>query len=108
MIYCKKYGIASTKKCIRCGRINIISLGSDLYSCECGYLLHRDIHAARNILFEGLNQLPTERREAALQYAERKACGEESSTLSMLEYLNSIPHVRARLLVETGSLSALA
>ena len=57
---------------------------------------------------EGLNRLPVERREAALSNQGRQACGEESSTLAMLEYLNGIPHVRARLLVEAGSLTALA
>jgi len=98
----------STRRCF-CGTENQIQLDEEIYSCiNCGLRMHRDLKASISILLEGLNQLPTERREAALQYAERKACGEESSTLSMFEYLNSIPHVRARLLVETGSLSALA
>ncbi|MFN3481244.1 MAG: hypothetical protein ACK415_12785 [Thermodesulfovibrionales bacterium] len=41
-------------------------------------------------------------------YPDVSVTDEETSTLAMLEYLNSIPHVSASLLVETGSLTALA
>ena len=54
-----------------------------------------------------LKQLPMEHREAALLYQGRYACGEETST-RMLEYLNSIPYIRASFLYETGSLTDLA
>jgi len=54
----------------------------------------------------GLRQLPAERREAALLRQGRQACGEETAT-RMLGYLNSITYIRASLLAETGSLTAL-
>ncbi|MEW6409140.1 MAG: hypothetical protein AB1488_03390, partial [Nitrospirota bacterium] len=72
---------------------------------------HRDLNAAITIKNEGLNQLPMEHREAILSRrvgTGRYACGDEASTLAMLGYLNSIPYVRASLLYEAGSLTALA
>jgi len=41
---------------------NKIPLSERTYSCECGYSEKRDVHAARNILNEGMKQLPTEYR----------------------------------------------
>ena len=123
--------ISTTERCHRCG--NIRNVSKDVYVCPiCGLNIHRDVNAAINIEYEGLrqrlsqiinqiinqrinkgiSQLPVEHREAALLRQllrqGRKACGEESSTLSMLGCLNSIPHVKASLLYEPGSLTALA
>jgi len=98
----------STNLCSNCGAFNNISLAEEIYSCpECGFTMHRDWKAARDILYEGVRQLPAERRKAALLRQGRQACGEETST-RMLEYLNSIPYTRASFLYETGSFTALA
>jgi len=101
--------VPTTQRCHSCGSIESIPLGQYQFVCSsCGNSIHRDVNAAINIEKEGLNQLPVERREAALNNQGRQACGEGASTLAMLEYLNRIPHVRARLLCEAGSLTALA
>jgi len=98
----------STYLCSHCGTINEISLAEEIYKCPvCGFTMHRDLKAARDIFSEGLKQLLMEHREAALLYQGRYACGEETST-RMLEYLNSIPYIRASFLYETGSLTASA
>jgi len=64
------------------------------------------------VINQRINQLPVEHREAALLRQllrqGRKACGEESSILSMLGYLNSIPYVKTSLLYEPGSLTAFS
>jgi len=41
--------------------INKHSLDKREYMCECGYTQDRDIHSAKNILFEGLKQIGMER-----------------------------------------------
>jgi len=44
----------STQLCPNCGKLNKYSLDKRVYSCSCGYSEDRDIHAAKNILNEGL------------------------------------------------------
>lgn len=54
----------STKLCPVCGRRNRMDLDQREYVCECGYRNDRDIHAAQNILGEGLKHLvPREPRD---------------------------------------------
>jgi len=50
----------STQICPVCGALNKHELDQRIYSCSCGYSEDRDIHAARNILNEGLKQLDRE------------------------------------------------
>ena len=50
----------STKLCPECGTINNPSLSDRIYNCDCGYCLDRDVHSARNILFEGLRIISRE------------------------------------------------
>ena len=102
--------VLTTQKCHRCGNIEDIPLDKYIFECSrCGLKIHRDLNAAINIEIEGLIRLPEELREAVLpSMAGGNACGEETSTLAMVEYFNSIPHVRASLLVEAGSLTASA
>jgi len=50
----------STKKCRNCGKLNDISTKVRTYSCDCGYSFDRDVHAALNILEEGI-RICTER-----------------------------------------------
>ena len=50
----------STKLCPSCGCINKITLADRTYTCECGYIEDRDVHAAKNLLIESV---PMERRD---------------------------------------------
>lgn len=69
----------STQLCPNCGLLNNHSLDQRIYSCSCGYLEDRDVHAARNILNEGLKQLSTEHRKA--MPVEKKSSGSRISGL---------------------------
>ncbi|MFX1518737.1 MAG: hypothetical protein ACFFCD_02285 [Promethearchaeota archaeon] len=66
-------------------------------------MVDRDHNSSVNIEHEGLKQhvVPTGRRDG-------KPVETESSTVAALEYLNGIPYVTARSVVEAGSLTALA
>lgn len=52
----------TTKTCL-CGRKNAHSLRDRTYSCSCGYVADRDVHAARNMV---RLSIPVERRESTL------------------------------------------
>jgi len=86
----------STKTCYNCGHVQKVDLSERVFVCKkCSYTEDRDINSARNILkrsFEENNEskIPAERREFTL-------VENETSTLSMLEYLNNIPHLKASL-----------
>jgi putative transposase len=86
----------STKTCSCCGHVQQVSLDERVFKCEkCGLEIDRDLNSANNDLAEGLWSVgitPVEK---------------ETST-RMLEYFNSIPGVRASLIREAGSLTALA
>ena len=43
----------STKLCLNCGALNILSLADRIYKCDCGYEEDRDIKAAKTILHAG-------------------------------------------------------
>jgi len=81
----------STQLCSMCVSLNKIGLERRIYSCSCGHSEDRDIHAARNILNEGLRKLGREPIKA--KPVERQTFG----SFRPKSYL-----------VETGSLSALA
>ena len=51
----------STQLCPECGKKNKHTLDKRTYNCSCGYSCDRDIHAAKNILTEGMKQVGTER-----------------------------------------------
>ena len=56
----------STKLCLNCGALNILTLADRTYKCDCGYEEDRDIKAAKTILHAGrckTNYIPTERRD---------------------------------------------
>lgn len=40
----------TTQLCPECGSLNRLPLSQRVYSCECGYSMPRDLHAARNVL----------------------------------------------------------
>ena len=92
----------STKRCSVCKSMKNMRLSDRVYICDnCGNVMDRDYNATLNILYEGFSQVPVEHRE--FKPAETLA-----STLKMLEYLNSIPYLKASLVRETGSLTASA
>lgn len=63
--------------------------------------MDRDHNSSINILNEGLRQIGT-------VHTELTPVEIESSTLKSLEYLNSIPYIKASLVYESGDLTSLA
>jgi putative transposase len=93
----------STKTCSRCGHQRTIGLEERSYVCHhCGLVIDRDFNSSRVLEHEGHNILlgrgPTEVTPAEI----------ETATAASLDYLNGIPYVAARLVAETGSLTASA
>ena len=78
----------STQECPVCLKREKQSLDKREYVCECGYREDRDIHAARNILFEGLEIVPTVRRDLASRKRSKKPVEIESS-IRMFEYFQT-------------------
>jgi putative transposase len=84
--------VPTTLKCSRCNNRNETNLGDRTYQCvHCGLSIDRDLNAAINIQKEGT---PTVRREFTPA---------DTLAATLVEYFNSIPHVRASMVVETGS-----
>jgi len=70
----------STQLCPECGELNKIPLKDTVYKCSCGYEEDRDIHAAKNILREGLKQ-QEKLQDDQIDTTERnvlKACGDSN------------------------------
>ncbi|WXG44776.1 MAG: transposase [Promethearchaeati archaeon SRVP18_Atabeyarchaeia-1] len=87
----------STKTCSFCGSIKEVSLGERVYACRrCGAVIGRDLNSSINMRGEGL-------RRIGMVRAESTPAETEAATLASLEYLNSIPRVRASLVHEPGS-----
>ena len=57
--------VATTQTCV-CGRRNKIPLNQRIYSCECGRVLPRDVHAAQMMVILGKTLVPTDCREFTL------------------------------------------
>jgi putative transposase len=92
----------STQTCSVCGHVQEVGLDERVYMCRrCGSILDRDHNSSHTLLTEGLKQVGMERIE--LTPVEIL-----TSTVASLEYLNGIPYVTASLVVEAGSLTALA
>ncbi len=92
----------STKTCSKCGNLQEIGLNERVYICKnCDNIMDRDHNSSINIENKGLKQIGTVRTE----YTPAEI---ESSTLTSLEYLNSIPYVKASSVYESGSFTALA
>ena len=86
--------VPTTKKCSRCGARNQINISDRIYECiHCGLAIDRDLNAAINIEKEGV---PKVRREFTPA---------DTLAATLVEYFNSIPYVRASMVVETGSLA---
>ncbi|MFA5075778.1 MAG: transposase [Candidatus Babeliales bacterium] len=83
----------STQECPNCLTRVKQDLSKRIYKCKCGYVEDRDIHSARNILFEGLQIVPTVRRDLIPIWNKKPV--EIESTKQMYDYfktfcLNSI------------------
>ncbi len=92
----------STKTCSVCGSIQEVRLDERVYVCRrCGNVVDRDLNASVNIRDEGLRRIGMVRTEST-------PAETESSTLASLEYLNSIPYVKASSFHEPGSPHASA
>ncbi len=91
----------STKTCSHCGHQRAMSLAERTYVCHhCGLVIDRDYNSSCVLEHEGnriLGRGPTEVTPAETN----------TSTLA-LEYLNQIAYVKASMVAETGSLTALA
>jgi len=87
----------STKTCSSCGIKKKMKIGDRTYICPaCGHTQDRDWNSAINILQEGL-KLP----------AERRTIPPEEEASSLMELLNRIPGVTAKLLPAKGEAAVL-
>jgi hypothetical protein len=88
---------------------NKTRLEDRIYECKyCGLVIDRDLNAAINILNEGLEFLQQKQRVPVVRQLGRRElrttpADTVASTSSLLEYLNSIPYVKASMVEETGS-----
>jgi putative transposase len=84
----------TTQECSQCGARNETNLEDRIYRCiHCGLVIDRDMNAAINIEKEGV---PTVRRELAPA---------DTFASTLMKYFNSVPYVRASMVMETGSLA---
>jgi Putative transposase DNA-binding domain len=85
--------IPTTQRCSRCGARNPTRLADRIYVCAyCGLLIDRDLNGAINAEKESIPMVHREFTPA-----------DTLASTPMLEYFNSIPHVRASMVIETGS-----
>ena len=90
--------IPTSQTCSRCGHRERISLSERIFNCDdCSLVMDRDLNAAINVLGENV----------PVEYREVKPVDTKTNT-ELMDYLNRIPGVSASLVVETGSLRALA
>jgi putative transposase len=90
----------STKTCSKCGNIQDIALDERVYVCKkCNNVMDRDHNSGINIENEGLKAVGAVRIELTPVEI-------ESNTLMFLRYFNSIPHIKASSVYESGSLTA--
>jgi hypothetical protein len=77
----------STQECPVCLKRAKQSLEKREYICSCGYREDRDIHSARNILFQGLGIVPTGCRDLIPLW--NKNPMEIMSSTTMFEYFQT-------------------
>jgi putative transposase len=84
----------TTQKCSRCNARNQVTLADRSYACAyCGLVMDRDLNSAKNIEKEG----------GGVPMVHRELTPADTLASALLEYFNSIPYVRASMVVETGS-----
>lgn len=88
----------STKTCSKCGNKQPVALSERVYVCnKCNNTLDRDYNSALNIKSEGL-------KNVGMVHTELTPV-EILTYTSMVEYFKTIPHIKASLVYESGSLS---
>jgi transposase len=88
----------STKRCSKCHHVQVVGLDERIFKCsnsKCNFVADRDFNSGTNNLQEGL-------RLIGVEYADLKPA-EIEPLLAALERLNTVPRLRASLVVETGS-----
>ncbi|MEM3290259.1 MAG: transposase [Candidatus Micrarchaeaceae archaeon] len=86
--------IRTTGVCINCGTVQHLNLSDRMVVCpSCHSVFDRDVGAANKIKEEGL----------CLGNLGETLAEDYASTISMLEYINRIPHVKASIAVEARS-----
>ncbi|MGC8725954.1 MAG: zinc ribbon domain-containing protein, partial [Thermoplasmata archaeon] len=84
----------TTGVCINCGASVQLKLSNRVFTCPlCGYTLDRDVSAAMVIKIKGLS----------LWNIGETLVEDYATTSSMMDYLKSIPHVKASIAVEARS-----
>ena len=84
----------TTGICMYCGYSLHLNLSERVFKCpSCGHVQDRDVSAANATKYEGLS----------LRNVGETLADDDASTSSMLEYLKSIPHVKASIADEARS-----
>jgi putative transposase len=85
--------IPTAQKCSRCNARNQVTLADRIYEfASCGLVIDRDLNAAVNIEEEG-----------TVPMVHRELTPADALASALLEYFQKIPHIRASMVVETGS-----
>ncbi|MHA2494603.1 MAG: RNA-guided endonuclease InsQ/TnpB family protein [Candidatus Hodarchaeales archaeon] len=103
----------STQRCSGCGQLlaHKLPLSQRVYRCEnpkCGLVLDRDLNAAINLQLEGLGLDPAHYPSRCPERNTVMPVETKTATRRMLDHFNGLPFVRASLVAEAGSLTALA
>jgi putative transposase len=101
----------STQRCSGCGYKSPrkITLAERVYHCPiCGLVLDRDLNAAVNLRLEGLGLDPPYSPSRCPERNTVMPVETKTTTQRMVNHFNGLPFVRASLVAEAGSLTALA
>ncbi|MHA2495887.1 MAG: RNA-guided endonuclease InsQ/TnpB family protein [Candidatus Hodarchaeales archaeon] len=103
----------STQRCSGCGHKlpAKLPLAQRMYRCEnptCGLVIDRDLNAALNLQLEGLGLNPQKYPSRCPERNTVMPVETKTATQRMLAHFNELPFVRASLVAEAGSLTALA
>ncbi|MHA2271696.1 MAG: RNA-guided endonuclease InsQ/TnpB family protein [Candidatus Hodarchaeales archaeon] len=103
----------STQRCSSCGHKlpAKLPLSQRMYRCQnvkCGLVLDRDLNAALNLRLEGLGLNPAQYPSRCPERNTVMPVETKTATQRMVNHFNGLPFVRASLVSEAGSLTALA
>ncbi|MHA2497048.1 MAG: RNA-guided endonuclease InsQ/TnpB family protein [Candidatus Hodarchaeales archaeon] len=103
----------STQRCSGCGHKlpAKLPLSQRVYRCrnpKCGLVMDRDLNAALNLRLEGLGLDPAQYPSRCPERNTAMPVETKTATRRMVGHFNGLPFVRASLVAEAGSLTALA